>query len=143
MKKFLLFLLPIMCLCSTIRAQEGEVVLTNPNGKVIDTAINTTAEGPYLKVPAGVKSVGFIMKLITNTGTVAGKVYLQAGRALTSSTYDWAYPYLDSLTLAAGTNNWQMSLDNVKPGYIRMLIVPTGTQNTTYSAYGYLRKLPK
>lgn len=140
MKSILLFIISTMCLSFTLFAQaEGEIKLTNPNGSALDTFVNTTAEGPYLKVPAGVKSVGFLLKLITNTGTVAGKVYVQGGRSAT----EWAFPYVDSVTLAAGTNNWQLGADNVKFGYYRLWVVPTGTQNTSYSAYGYLRKLPK
>lgn len=128
-----------VCLSTLLQAQEGEVKMTNPNGAVVDTFNNTTAEGPYMKVPATSKSVGFVLKLTSNTGTVAGKVYIQGGRTAT----DWAFPYVDSVTLAAGTNNWQMSVDNAKFGYYRLWVVPTGTQQTIYSAYGYIRKLPK
>lgn len=135
MKKWI-FIWLLLGFAFTVNAQQGD--MTNPNGLTIDTFTNTTAEGPYARIPGSdIKAVGFTIDLTSIDGTVAGKIYLQGA----TKSGKWAYPYLDSITLAPGSNVWQMDI-NGPPGfqYIRMLVVPTGTQNTAYQATYYIRK---
>jgi hypothetical protein len=138
MKKFLsvlvlsiatLFVAPVI-----VQAQQLE--MSNPNGSTIDTFANTTAEGPSVRIPGSVKTASFVIELTSISGTVGGKIYLQGA----SRSGQWSFPYLDSVTLAAGSNNWQMSKIDPAFQYYRIWVVPTGTQSTSYRATAYIRK---
>lgn len=133
MKQILLLI--SICLSMAVFSQ-GLTPMTNPNGSAIDSLSNTTAEGPSVKVPEATKGAAFVLELTTLTGTVAGKVYLQGA----NSSGKWAFPYLDSVTLAPGTNNWQLSATDVKFGFYRLWVVPTGTQSTSYKGTAYFRR---
>jgi hypothetical protein len=134
MRKLLILLSFCMFTALSINAQQGQ--FTNPNGAVVDTLTNTTAERCTMRLPGLAKVASFTIELTTLSGTVAGKVYLQGG----SRADAYGSNSLDSVTLVAGTANYTFS--KVDPGhqYYSLYIVPTGTQSTAYKAYYYIRK---
>lgn len=118
----------------SVNAQQGAFV--NPNGLALDSLSNTTAEGPTAQIKGTIKSISVTLELETLTGTVAGKVYLHGA----SRSGKYGVNPIDSLTLQAGTNNYQFM--RVDPGwqFLQLYVVPTGTQLTRYSAYYYIRQ---
>lgn len=120
------------------RAQEGK--MTNPNGLAIDTFANTTAEGPWARVPGEVKVATFTMEITAGTGTVAGKVYLRRASRGPSTSPKWGDNRLDSLTLNTGSGNYSFEVKDPGGQYYQLYVVPTGTQSTYYVAYYYIRK---
>jgi len=132
MKK-ILFLIPILLLCSLAQAQ---VAMTNPNGLALDTVANTTPEACTVQLKGFQETASFTLLVTKISGTVGGTAVLQGSNQVSKG-----YATIDTTQALADATQTLRFWDVPKKFlYYRILITGTGTMSASYSAAAYVTK---
>lgn len=128
MKKLIVIIALFAGLCSFAQTP---VAMTNPNGLALDTAINTTAEGPvYGPIEYSRKSVACQITLTKLSGTVAGTTGLYG--SLDGTNYGLIGTARTNTDVTSQT--WVFEDLPKAFRYYKVLITGSGTMSVSYSA---------
>ena len=104
------------------------------SGGAISNAENDTLSFPY--VMESPYQYAFQFRFATSAGTRAGKIYLE--QVLANSATNWMK--VDSTSLSAGVTDYLLRSANSYGLKYRVIVDGSGTQTTTYTGYGLLKK---
>lgn len=122
-------------LCAILSvAGYSQLSMTNPNGLVLDTVTNSTAEGPMLQMPSYQATVSVEIPITKISGTIAGVIYWQGSNDGTK------FGNIGVDTLTDATNTYVYDEAPKRYLYYKALISPSGTSSLSYSGKLYATK---
>lgn len=136
MKKILYFLSLFVMITAFTQNVQAQTRMTNPNGYVLDTATNTTAEGPVIQLKGYAATSSFSIVLTKISGTVAGTTQLYGSND--GVTYGPIGSASTNTDVASQT--WTFSQSPKAFLYYKVLITGAGTMSASYKAYAYTSK---
>lgn len=133
MKKLLFILTLFSGILLTSSVVTAQTAMTNPNGYALDTATNTTAEGPTVGIKDFQSTSGFCITLTKISGTVAGTTQLYGSMDGTG------YAALGSAktNTDVASQTWCFDDSPKHYRYYKVLITGSGTMSVSYSAKWY------
>ena len=136
MKKIIFGLAIFVGLTASVQSAKAQTAMTNPNGYTLDTASNTTAEGPTLQVKSFQETTSFCITLTKISGTVAGVTQLYGSNDGTN------YAALGSSKTNTDVASQTWCFDDSPKHYLyyKVLITGAGTMSVSYSATHYATK---